>query len=498
MTIGTGIEKVAIVGTGVIGAGWAARCLARGLEVVATDPAPGAEARLRAAVANAWPAVRKLSLTAGAEPEGLRFEPDLATAVAEADHIQEAAPEREDLKRALLAQIDAAARPEVVIASSSSGLLPSRIQADCARPERVVIGHPFNPVYLLPLVEVLGGDKTQEEAIERATAFYRAIGMQPLRVRKEIDGYISDRLQEAIWREALHMVADGVASSDEIDDAIIYGPGLRWALMGPCLTFHLAGGDTGMKHMLEQFGPALKLPWTKLVAPELTEELTGRMVEGTKAQAGTRSVKELEQLRDDCLIGIMRTLRQYKIGAGETLARDEAQQYGRQDFQTWKSGSEVAAPLALYDASVRPDWVDYNGHMSESFYLLAFGDASDALFRYIGIDESYRAGGRSFYTVESHINYYREASTGEPLRFTTQLLGLDEKRLHLFHSMYHGGSGDLLATTEQMLLHVDMKASKATPIDPAVYAALQAVQAAHKDLTRPAQAGRQMTIPAKT
>ena len=488
------IKTVAIVGTGVIGAGWAARCLARGLDVVASDPAPGAEERLRAAVENAWPAVRRLVRGAPETPDALRFEADLATAVGQADFVQESAPEREDLKRKLHAAMDAAARPEVVIASSSSGLLPSRIQLDCAHPERVIIGHPFNPVYLLPLVEVLGGDQSADWASELAMAFYRTIGMRPLKVRKEIEGYISDRLQEAIWREALHMVADGVASTDEIDDAIIYGPGLRLALMGPCLTFHLAGGDTGMAHMLAQFGPALKLPWTKLEAPELTQELTDRMVEGTQAQAGNASVKQLEQLRDDCLIGIMRTLRQYDVASGQVLAEDEARDYARRTFARWESGAEIAEPLSLYEGSVQPEWVDYNGHMSESYYLLVFGDASDALFRYIGIDEAYRAAGRSFYTVESHINYYKETSTGEPLRITTQLLGLDEKRLHFFHAMYHGETGDLLATTEQMLLHVDMNQAKASPIEPQVFEALKAIMAAHQAMPRPKEAGRQMAV----
>jgi carnitine 3-dehydrogenase len=492
------IEKVCLVGGGVIGGGWAARCLARGLEVVASDPAPGAEARLREAVANAWPAVAKLGLAPAADPAKLRFEPDLEAAVAEADFIQESAPEREDLKRALHAQIDAAARPQVIIASSSSGLLPSRIQADCKHPERVVIGHPFNPVYLLPLVEVLGGDKTGEAAIEGAMAFYRAIGMRPLRVRREVPGYISDRLQEAIWREALHMVADGTASTDEIDDAIIYGPGLRWALMGPCLTFHLAGGDAGMTHMLEQFGPALKLPWTRLEAPELTEDLTRRMVEGTRKQAGTATVKELERLRDDCLIGIMQTLRQYDTAAGAVLAEDEARRYAGRDFRRWRPGATVEAPLRLYQAAVRPEWLDYNGHMSESCYLTAFGDASDALFRYVGIDEAYRTAGRSFYTVESHINYLQEVGGGEPLGFTTQLLDLDEKRLQIFHAMVHGTSGALLATTEQMLLHVDMSEARTTPIDPEVYRALEAIMAAHADLPRPDQAGRRIAIKRKS
>ena len=318
------ISKVGIVGCGVIGAGWAARCLARGLEVLASDPAPGAEARMRESIDNAWPALEELGLSPGASRDRLSFQVDLEKAVSEVDFVQESAPEREDLKRALHQRIDAAAAPEVIIASSSSGLLPSRIQADCGAPGRVVIGHPFNPVYLLPLVEVLGGEASDPDAIDGSRAGYQSRGMKPLKVRREIDGYISDRLQEAIWREALHMVADGVASTDEIDDAIIYGPGLRWAFMGPCLTFHLAGGDEGMAHMLAQFGPALKLPWTKLEAPELTEELTRRMVEGTKAQAGSWKVKDLERLRDDCLITIMRGLKNYNYAAGKVLAEDEA------------------------------------------------------------------------------------------------------------------------------------------------------------------------------
>ena len=302
------IRRVALIGAGVIGSGWAARLLAHGYDVVASDPGPDAEAKMRAAVDNAWPALQKVGLKSGADKGRLRFVPDVEGAVADADFVQENAPEREDLKRKLHARIDAATRQDVIIASSSSGLLPSRIQADCKHPERIVIGHPFNPVYLLPLVEVLGGEKTSPEAIDRAAAFYRSIGMYALKVRAEIPGYISDRLQEALWREALHMVAEGVATTAEIDDAVRFGPGLRWSFFGTCLIFHMAGGDEGMKHMLAQFGPALQLPWTKLKAPELSDELFQRMVEGTGAQARGRSVKELERFRDDCLIAVQEAI----------------------------------------------------------------------------------------------------------------------------------------------------------------------------------------------
>lgn len=487
-----------VVGTGVIGAGWASRALARGLDVIAWDPAPGAEARLRAKIEAAWPALTQLGLGSGADRARLSFTDDLSALCGHADFIQESAPENEDLKRDLLSRITADAPPEVIVASSSSGLLPTRIQRDSRFPERVLIGHPFNPVYILPLVEVLGGERTDADRIESAVDFYRSLGMHPLHVRTEIDGYISDRLQEALWREALHMVADGVATTGEIDDAVIYGPGLRWAFMGTCLTFHLAGGEAGMRHMLEQFGPALKLPWTKLQAPELTDRLVERMVEGTRAQAGDRSIAELERIRDDCLIGIMRTLRPFGIGAGNTIAEDERRRFTGDAFARWKQGDTVAAPLALYSCRVEPDWVDYNGHMGESFYLYAFGWASDALFRYVGIDEAYRAAGRSFYTVESHINYYSEASLGDPLRFTTQLLDLDEKRLHFFHAMYHADSEALICTTEQMLVHVDMGASAASPIVPEVFTALDAIMTAHRDLARPDQVGRQMSIRKKS
>ncbi|HEX3630101.1 MAG TPA: L-carnitine dehydrogenase [Candidatus Dormibacteraeota bacterium] len=298
-------KRLAVIGAGVIGSGWAARALARGLEVSAWDPAPDAERRLRASINNAWPALKRVGLAKGADRRRLTFASSLSRAVEGADFVQESGPENESLKRSLLAEIDRQVRPDVVIASSSSGLLPSRIQAGCADPQRVLIGHPFNPTYLLPLVEVVPGKRTSPRAIAKAATFYRRLGMRPLCVKQEIEGYISDRLQEALWREALHMVADGVATTEEIDDAIVYGPGLRWAFMGTFLAFHLAGGDGGMRHMLEQFGPALKLPWTKLQAPELTPKLARRVINGTAAQADGRTIKELERWRDDRLIKIM-------------------------------------------------------------------------------------------------------------------------------------------------------------------------------------------------
>ena len=304
-------RTIAIIGAGVIGAGWAARCLAHGLDVRAGDPAPGAEAKLRLAVANAWPALEQAGLKPGAATARLTFHASIAECVEGADFVQENAPEREELKQSLLAQIDAAAGPDIVVATSTSGLLPTRLQALCKHPDRIVVGHPFNPVYLLPLVEVLGGDKTSPGAIEKAKAFYASIGMRPLHVRKEIEGFVADRLMEALWREALWLVEEGVATTEEIDAAVVYGCGLRWSLMGTFLTFHLAGGDGGMRHMLAQFGPALKLPWTRLVAPELTDDLIEKVVAGCEHQAAGRSVKALEARRDAFLIKLLALVKDY-------------------------------------------------------------------------------------------------------------------------------------------------------------------------------------------
>ena len=311
------VEKLAVIGAGVIGAGWTARALAQGLDVVAWDIAPDWESRLRSTVDNAWPALERLGLHPDASTARLRCAQTMEDVCQDAEFVQESAPERLDLKRGLLARIDRATDPAILIASSTSGLLPSDLQADCRHPSRIVVGHPFNPVYLLPLVEVLGGKHTTPENVDRAMTFYASLGMHPLRVRNEIDGFLSDRLQEALWREALHLINDDVATTEELDAAITFGPGLRWAVIGTCLAFHMAGGDDGMRQFMRQFGPTLKAPWTRLEAPELTDELIDKVASGTEQQAAGRTVKELERLRDDCLVSIMEALRGRGVGAGD-------------------------------------------------------------------------------------------------------------------------------------------------------------------------------------
>lgn len=316
----TDIKTFAALGSGVIGSGWVARALAHGLDVIAWDPAPGAEQALRKRIANAWPALEKQGLAPGASQARLTFVDTVETCVREADFIQESAPERLDLKLDLHARISAAAKPDAIIASSTSGLLPSEFYASAVHPERCVVGHPFNPVYLLPLVEIVGGKQTASQAIEAASAVYTALGMRPLHVRKEVPGFIADRLLEALWREALHLVNDGVATTGEIDDAIRFGAGLRWSFMGTFLTYTLAGGDAGMRHFMSQFGPALKLPWTYLPAPELTDKLIDDVVAGTSQQLGDRSIAALERYRDDTLLAVLAAVTTSKANHGMSFS----------------------------------------------------------------------------------------------------------------------------------------------------------------------------------
>jgi len=300
--------RVAVIGAGTIGASWAAYFLSRGLPVTAWDPRPDAERFARRFIAEAWPALSRLGLAAGADPERVTFAKDARTAVADAGFVQESGPEREDLKIELFRTLDGAAAPEIVIASSSSGLLMSRIQEGCGHPERCVIGHPFNPPHLIPLVEVVGGQKTAPEAIARALAFYAQIGKEPIHVRKEVKGHIANRLQAALWREAVHLLADGVASVADIDKAIAFGPGLRWAFMGPNTTFHLAGGEGGMAHFLEHLGTPMESWWADLGAPRLTPAIRTRIVDGVAEAVGGRGISELAAERDRRLLAILAAL----------------------------------------------------------------------------------------------------------------------------------------------------------------------------------------------
>lgn len=312
----TQVKTVALIGAGVIGCGWAARFLANGLQVRVWDPSADAERTMHARLQAAWEVLDGCGVSLQQALANLSFCSTVEACVTDVDLVQESAPENLTLKIELHAQISAAAPADALIASSTSGLLPSDFYVNAQYPERCLVVHPFNPVYLLPLVEIVGGKATSAETLDAASELYRGLGMKPLRVRQEVPGFIADRLMESMWREALHMINDGVATPSEIDDAVRFGCGLRWAFMGSFLTFSLAGGNQGMRHFMQQFGPALKLPWTYLEAPDLTDTLLDRIVEGSESLLGGHSIAAMERYRDDCLQALQSTIATVKARHG--------------------------------------------------------------------------------------------------------------------------------------------------------------------------------------
>jgi carnitine 3-dehydrogenase len=489
-------EAIGLLGGGVIGGGWAARFALNGVDVRIYDPDPDARRKIDAILTGARAAYAKLT-SLPLPPEGLlRFVDSPEEAATGVQFVQESAPERVELKQGLLAAASAAAGPDVVFCSSTSGLRPTSLQAVMKHPERFAVGHPFNPVYLLPLVECCGGELTAPATVERAASVYRALGMHPLVLRREIDGFLADRLLESLWREALWMVNDDVATVEEIDDAISYGAGLRWAIMGTFLTYRLGGGEAGMAHFMEQFGPTLELPWTHLVdVPSLTPELLQKVVSQSDAQARGRSVAELERVRDDCLVAVLQALRARSTGAGATLAAWERRLL---DLAPVGNGAPAdggtPSPLALYSREIPPDWIDYNGHVTESRYLELFADATDALLRHVGVDAAYVGSGASYYTVETHISHLGQLYAGDRVQAITQVLGCDEKRLHLFHTLLRAGEDEPVAMGEHMLVHVDASAGRAAPVGDGVGGRIAALAEAHAALPRPERSGRRIAL----
>ena len=484
-------QKAAVVGGGVIGGGWVARLIQNGVDVCIFDPDPEAERKIAAVIDNADQAIGKLTMAPLPARGSMVFASSIADAVSDAELIIEAVPERLDVKQAVYAEIEATAARDAIISSSTSGIMPTDLQDGMMHPGRLLVGHPFNPVYLLPLVELVGGKATDADTITRAAAFCASIGMHPLPIRKEIEAFVADRFLEAVWREALWLVKDGIATTAEIDDAIRFGFGLRWAQMGLFETYRVAGGEAGMAHFIAQFGPCLKWPWTKLMdVPELTDDLVKTISDQSDAQSGMHSIRELERIRDNNLVAIMQALKANDWGAGKTLSEWETALY---DAVAVRTETAIDQPLETLRQHVPSAWTDYNGHMNEARYLDCFSIASDAVLRWVGVDAGYLASGNSYFTVETHIRHLDEVVAGTQIYATSQVLRGEGKKMQLFHHLYAvapDGPDRLLATGEHMLIHVDMNTRSSCLPGEAVASRLAEIAQAHAKLPRPEGAGR--------
>ncbi|WP_370302908.1 carnitine 3-dehydrogenase [Pseudooceanicola sp.] len=485
-------KTAAIIGGGVIGGGWAARFLLNGWDVKICDPDPEAQRKIGEVLANARRSLPGLSDVALPEEGRLSFHADLSEAVAGVAWIQESVPERLELKHKVFAQIQAACAPEAVIGSSTSGFKPSELQQGAARPAQIVVAHPFNPVYLLPLVELV---TAEQEVAQRAAQILTGIGMFPLFLRKEIDAHVADRLLEAVWREALWLVKDGIATTEEIDNAIRYGFGLRWAQMGLFETYRIAGGEAGMKHFMAQFGPALKWPWTKLTdVPDFTDELVDLIAGQSDDQSGAHTIRELERIRDTNLVAILRALKGQGWGAGALLTdHDKRVRAATALAARAVDGVTPGEPILTQARAVPLDWTDYNGHMNEARYLDAFSMATDRFMEFIGCDADYIAAGGSYFTAETHIQYVDEVHAGARIEVKTQMLLGAGKKLQLFHWMYAGER--LLATAEHFLLHVSLETRRPSEPGPEVAEGLRRVAEAQADMPYPEGAGRTIRRP---
>jgi len=474
-------NKACIVGGGVIGGGWVARFLLNGWDVSVYDPDPQAQRKINQVLNNARRSLPSLYDKALPTEGELLFHENLADAVIDAKWIQESVPERLELKQRIINEIQLLSKVDSVLGSSTSGFKPSDLQKNALNPQQIIVAHPFNPVYLLPLVELVPSVVSPITVLDRAKEILTSIGMKPLHIRKEIDAHIADRLLEAVWREGLWLIKDEIATTEEIDDAIRFGFGLRWAQMGLFETYRIAGGEAGMKHFISQFGPCLEWPWTKLMdVPELTDSLINEIAEQSDAQSAHLSIRELEQLRDDNLVGMMRALKKSGSGAGGLINSHES---------TLRTPVEDKPLPITVSRQVPQSWTDYNGHMNETNYLEASSQATDAFMELIGADASYIASGYSYFTAETHIRYLAEVKAGENISITTQVLTVEGKKMKLFHRIF-ASSGDLVATCETLQLHMDLNARCTSLPSEAVTEKLSFYTKAHANMSLPEGCGR--------
>ena len=464
-------RRAAIIGGGVIGRGWAARFLLHGWDVAIFDPDPDTGRKMGDVLEATRRSLPMLYETVLPEEGAMRLAGTIAEAVAGADYVQESVPERLHLKRAVYAEIEAANRA-APLGSSTAGFKPSELGEGLDTRGRLFVAHPFNPVYLLPLVELVPG-AAEPQVVDAASDMLTSVGFRPLRLDAGSEAHIANRLQQAVWREALWLVHDDMATTEQIDEAIRLGVGLNWAQMGLFETGRSAGGAGGMAQVIEQVGQALKTPPTKRAdVPEITADFAARVAAQSDAQSGALGARDLERLRDRNLVAILRALKREGSGAGAVISAQEG---------PIRPADPEVVPMVSLRRVVPSDWTDYNGHMNESRYGQVFSDAADAVLAHVGADAEYVAQGNSFFTAETKVNYVLETHAGETIRCDTRVLMVEGKKLKLFHEMRRDADRELLATCEQFLLHVSLETRKSCAPQPDVLARLEALAVTHAD-----------------
>lgn len=471
------MKKIAsIIGGGVIGAGWASRFLLMGWDVNIFDRDPEVKRKVNEILLNARRSLPSLYEEELPIEGNLNFCSSVEFALKNATWVQESIPEQLDLKHAIYREILNFSDNDTIICSSTSGFKPSELNNGLSSENRIMVAHPFNPVYLLPLVELVPGADVSNGKKEKVKGILYEIGMFPLLVNKEIEAHIADRFLEAVWREALWLIKDDIASTQDIDDAIRFGFGLRWGQMGLFETYRLAGGEAGMKHFIKQFGPALAWPWTKLMdVPELTPSLIEKISNQSDAQSGKYTTRELEVIRDNNLVGMMRSLKLQNWGVGAHLKS--------LDKVLEKKEYNYDKPIETVSRVVPLDWVDYNNHMNEARYLQAFGDATDRFMEIIGCNANYISSGSSYFTAETHIRHIDEVRAGALIKIFTYCLTGKGKKLHLFHEMKDGDR--FLASGEHILIHVSLKTRQSSIPSENIQTMLNSIAESHSKLPKP-------------
>ena len=482
-------KQVACVGSGVIGAGWIARFIENGIDVTVFDIDTETTQKVKSTLENADIALDNLTSSPRLKKGLINFKTTLPDTVRNSDLIIESVPERIDIKQKVYAEIEKFCDSSALITSSTSGIMPSDLQSTMTHPERFYVGHPFNPVYLLPLVEVVGGQKTSDVTIDKALQIYKLIGMHPIHIKKEIEAFVADRLLEAIWRESLWLIKDGICTTAELDDIVRFGFGLRYAQMGVFDTYRIAGGSAGMRHFMAQFGPCLEWPWTKLMnVPKFTPELVELISSQSDLQSGHMSINEMERIRDKNLVAIQRALKENNWGVGKNLKEYEKRLRKISNEQSNKFFN-LETPIKTLDSRVPDSWSDYNGHMNEARYLDCFCEATDAFMKLIGCDDNYVKNGGSYFTVETHIRHLAETNVGESLTIETQLISGKSKKLHLFHVM-RNSKNVITATGEHMLIHVSLKTRAASEPNKRIIDKINEIFKHHSLIPIPKDVGR--------